>query len=235
MESKPVNTMIKEYIQLGQYAFIEVPDKQKADKFISDIGIASHKWSNSDIQYGFSRYGIQNSFCINFYVAVGFHYHIYNVFVEAIEADCYGVTQVGGAFWEENIAPGNYPDANNIKPKTDYVVVKILFTYPLKHIDEIITYHDKERAKLCRHGVVTTFGSEGPIHTYLGKEIGRAMTDEQISKFMTNKYNFHLFEYCNCMDYKKKIMPCTYNSIDYLLFDVRAQIALAKFIKERNG
>lgn len=211
-----------------------MPDQQKADTFITDIGIASHKWSNNDIQYGFSRYGILNSFCVNFYVAVGFNYHIYNVSIEAIEAECYGVTQVGGASWDEQIVPENHPDADKIKPKTDYVVVKLLLTYPLKHISEIISYHDIERTKLCKRGVVTTFSSEGPVQTYLGKEIGRAMSDEQISKFMTDKYNFHLFEYCNCMDYNKKIMPCSDNAINYILRQVRKQIARAKLIKERN-
>ncbi|GAB6119626.1 hypothetical protein [Dysgonomonas termitidis] len=199
--------MIKDYIQLGPYAFIEIPSKEKADKYITELGICSHKWNEDNIEYGFSRYGIQNQFIINFYVAVGLGYHIYNIFIDAIEAGCYGVTRTDGAFWEENILGNNYPDEDKIKPGTEYIVVKILLTFPLKHITEIIQYHDKERTKLCKHGVVTTFGALGPINTYMGKEIGRAMTDEQISDFMTKKYNFHLLEYCNCTKYLEHLTP----------------------------
>lgn len=199
--------MIKNYIQIGPYAFIEKPDKQKADKMITDLGIGTHKWTETDIKYGFSRYGERNEFIINFFISVGFHYHIYNVFVEAIEAECCGVTTIGGEFWKDNIAGKGYKNENIIKPQTDYVVVKILVCYPLQHISEILEYHDKERSKLSTRGVVTTFSPSGPINTYLGKEIGRAMTSEQISNFLTDRYNFHLTEYCNCLEYLEKITP----------------------------
>lgn len=199
--------MIKDYIQLGPFAFIEIPSKDKANKYIMELGICSHKWNEDNIEYGFSRYGIQNQFVINFYIAVGLHYHIYNVFIDAIEADCYGVIRTDGAFWEENILGKGYDNESLIKPKTEYIVVKILLAFPLKHITEIIKYHDKEREKPCRYGVKTTFGPSGPINTYMDKEIGRAMTDKQISDFLTNKYNFHLFEYCNCIKYFEHLTP----------------------------
>jgi len=226
--------MIKDIIQLGHYAFIEVPDKRKADTFITDIGIASHKWSSDDIQYGFSRYGIQNNFCINFYVAVGFHYHIYNVFVEAIEADCYGVVQVGGAFWEENIMPEKYSDASKIKPKTDYVVVKLLLTYPLKHISEIIDNCAENVDLACNASIETKYTDNGLKHSYLGKEIGENWNVERIKDFRIAKYNDAKYQYDVCLEYKKKIMPYSHSSIGCILCQVRAQIALAKFIKNKK-
>ncbi|MDR1504571.1 MAG: hypothetical protein LBT43_19155 [Prevotella sp.] len=198
--------MIKDYIQLGQYAFIEVPDKQKADKFITDIGIASHKWNNNDIQYGFSRYDTQNCFCINFYVTVGLHYHIYNVFVQAVEAECLGVKQVGGTFWEEYIPPEKYSDTNLLKPKTDYVVVKILLNYPLNLFHPNISSADPDTLQFCIVISDTSFWycefdlsnfcgvTEGrdlelfrKYKGYPGKLIADAKNDSEVLEFIENK------------------------------------------------
>lgn len=198
--------MIKNYIQLGDYAFIEIPNKTKAEKYITELGIGVHKWSENDIQYGFSRYGNRNQFKINFYVSVGFHYHIYNVFVDATEAECCGVTMTDGDFWKAHIVDKGFENENLIKPKTKYVVIRILLTYPIPHISEIIAKLEEKVNEICLSQVESKELKDGSYaFSYMGEYIGNNLTHLQITGFRIRRYTDAVKDYEEAKKYFESI------------------------------
>lgn len=220
--------MIKNYLQLGSYAFIEIPDKEKAEEYIEDIGICGYKWNENNIEYGFSRVGLENIFIVNLYVAVGLHYHIYNVPIEAIEAECYGVVRIDGAFWLENIVGKGYPDESKIKPKTNYVVVKILLTYPLLHISQIIDKLLFRINQISTNPVKTKYENGSLVHYFLGEKIGTNWSYEQIRSYISVEHHKYMNEFINARDYLSCIVQNDYSCLDIELLRIRNQIKLAK-------
>lgn len=224
--------MIKNYIQLGQYTFIEIPTKENAGKYIDDIGICLHKWTDNDIQFGFSRLGFQNIFLVNFYVAVGLHYHIYNAPIEAIEAECLGTSRTDGAFWEENIVGKGYENEDKIKSKTTYVVVKILQTFPIPHITEIIENLLQKIDEVSNNAVESRYEGDDLVHYYLGKKIGINWNYEQVRSFISVKHHAYMHDFITARDYQTALIQSNYSCLDIELLLIRNRIKLAKKQKQ---
>lgn len=233
MTPKP-SDMIKQYIQLGHYAFIEIPDKEKAESYIDDVGICRHKWTDKDIQFGFSRVGLENMFIVNFYVAVGLNYHIYNIPIEAIEAEFWETTRTDGAFWQENFAGKGYPDEDKIKPKTTYVVVKILVAYPLSHISDIIETTLQKINQISTNPVESKYKNGELVHYFLGEKIGANWSYEKICSYISAKHHGYMEEFIRYRDYQTCLMPRNYSCLDIELLRIRNRITLLRLKNGRN-